>query len=406
MVPIGPLPWASRIDVRSSRDLVTWSRPRTLLRPSLAWHEEPGRGRAVGNPCLVRTEDGWRLYYSAGLVFLEDCGFCEPRYVGVAEGLTPVGPFRPLADPMLGPDPADRWTNQGAGAIKAVAVADGWVALQNGIYLDPATGHSGSAVLVLDSADGVSWSRSLEAPLLAPGAPEWMRSHVYAVDLGHSGGELVIYFNARNDWHWRRGRESIGRAVAGPFTQAPGSPGPRHASGRVAAASSHGRAWREPQRGACVTTPRPSAPNPSAREAVAPGAPARSARGQTAVEPEDPPGRGVADGHYLREPSLAGRRCPRGGASPGERVAAPAHVVRPAPCGQFRYAGRLVRLGVQLQDQGAVLLVVANQRVQRALRTWRPSRPPGRRPGGSSRVRPSRPASRACSRSAGSPSAR
>lgn len=227
MVPVGPLPWASRIDVRSSRDLVTWSRPRTLLRPSLDWHEEPGRGRAVGNPCLVRTEDGWRLYYSAGLVFLEDCGFCEPRYVGVAEGPTPVGPFRPLPDPILGPDPADRWTNQGAGAIKAVAVADGWVALQNGIYLDPATGHSGSALLVLDSPDGLSWSRSREAPLLAPGAPEWMRSHVYAVDLGHSGEELVLYFNARNDWHWRKGRESIGRAVAGPVTRAPASPRPR-----------------------------------------------------------------------------------------------------------------------------------------------------------------------------------
>lgn len=227
MLPIGPLPWASRIDLRSSRDLVTWTRPRTLLRPSLGWHEEPGRGRAVGNPCLVRTEDGWRLYYSAGLVFLEDCGFCEPRYVGVAEAPALAGPFVPHREPLLAPDPAGRWTNLGAGAVKVLAVTDGWVALQNGIYRDPATGHSGSAVLLRDSADGLVWSPARPAPVLAPGSPGWMRSHVYAVDVGLRGEELLLYFNARNGWHWRQGRESIGRAVAGPVAPAGGAHGPR-----------------------------------------------------------------------------------------------------------------------------------------------------------------------------------
>lgn len=214
MVPIGPVPWSSRIDVRSSRDLVTWSRPRTLLRPSLPWHEEPGRGRAVGNPCLVPTASGWRLYYSAGLVFLDDCGFCEPRYVGVAEAPTLDTELVPRPDPMLGPEPAGPWTNLGAGAIKVLGVTDGWVALQNGIYRDASTGHTGSAVLALESTDGLEWSPARDAPVLAPGAPEWMRSHVYAVDLGHRDGELLLYFNARNGWHWLQGRESIGRAVA------------------------------------------------------------------------------------------------------------------------------------------------------------------------------------------------
>lgn len=215
MVPIGPVPWASRIDVRSSSDLATWSPPRTVLRPSLPWHAEPGRGRAVGNPCLLRVDGGWRLYYSAGLVLLEDCGFCEPRHIGVAEAASPDGPFVPLGTPLLSPEPGDRWTNLGAGAVKVFAVRDGYVALQNGIYLDPETGHSGSAVLALESSDGLAWERSRAEPVLRPGGAPWMRSHVYAVDLHEHEGALYLYFNARSGWHWREGREAIGRAVAG-----------------------------------------------------------------------------------------------------------------------------------------------------------------------------------------------
>lgn len=214
MVPIGPVPWASRIDARTSLDLANWSRPGTLLRPTLPWHREPGRGKAVGNPCLVRADDRWRLYYSAGLVFLEDCGFCEPRSIGVAEGPTADGPFTPAERPMLTAGAGDPWTNLGAGAIKVFEVSDGWVALQNGIYLDPASGRSGSAVLALQSVDGLTWERARPEPVLRPGGADWMRSHVYAVDLGWSDGVFHLFFNARSGWHWREGREAIGRATA------------------------------------------------------------------------------------------------------------------------------------------------------------------------------------------------
>jgi hypothetical protein len=41
-----------------------------------------------------------------------------------------------------------------------------------------------------------------------------MRSHVYAVDLCRAGDTLHLYFNARDDWHWTRGREAIGLVTA------------------------------------------------------------------------------------------------------------------------------------------------------------------------------------------------
>ena len=220
MLPIVPLPWVSHVEVRSSPDLVRWSAPEVVLRPSLPWHHEPGRGSAVSNPCVVRAGGGFRLYYSAGLVFLPDCGFCEPRFIGLAEADSPLGPFRPSPEPLFGPTP-ERWCNAGAGSMKVVALEDGFAGFQNGIYLDEA-GRSGSAIRLLGSQDGRAFTPLREEPIIAP-STGWKRSHVYALDVRQVDGRWILFFNARNTWHWTRGREAIGRAdgVAGQYDAAP-----------------------------------------------------------------------------------------------------------------------------------------------------------------------------------------
>jgi hypothetical protein len=204
------VPWSSWIEVRTSEDLERWSAPRVLLRPSLPWHAR-GRSRAVGNPCLVAHGGGYRLYYSAGLVRLVDCGFDEPRHVGVADGPTPLGPFTPHAEPPLSPHADDPFANLGAGALKVFRAADGFLGLQNGIYRDVG-GASRSAVRLLGSSDGVCFT-VLGEPFVRP-TTGWRRSHVYAVDLCRVGDVLHLYFNARDDWHWTRGREAIGLVTA------------------------------------------------------------------------------------------------------------------------------------------------------------------------------------------------
>jgi hypothetical protein len=202
----------SRIEVRTSRDLRNWSAPQVVLTPQYGWEREGGRGfGTVGNPCVVAHGEGFRLYYSAGLVRLKDCGFDEPKYIGVATATQPTGPFEVRHKPVLGPDVKDPFSNLGAGAMKVLVLDDGFVGFQNGIYWNEAIGHSGSAIRTLRSDEGINWTLSGQRPIIEPGLG-WQRSHVYALDVRRTDTGWCLFYNARNGWRW--GREAIGRADA------------------------------------------------------------------------------------------------------------------------------------------------------------------------------------------------
>lgn len=215
-LPMTALPgrrrWSSSVAVSASADLASWSTPRTLLEPSLGWMRDDRLGESVSNPCVARDGDEWRLYFSASLAWIDDCGFCEPRNIGLAVGPSPTGPFEPEGSPVIEPAPGDL----AAGSIKALRMDDGWIGLQNRLYAD-AEGRSRSAIFALRSEDGRSWRPAMDAPLLAP-KPGWASSHVYACDcrFREADGLWYLYFNARDGWRIRDGRERIGRVVGKP----------------------------------------------------------------------------------------------------------------------------------------------------------------------------------------------
>ncbi len=217
-LPLTALPlhprWRSKICFQHSPDLERWSEAVALVEPDQDWTRDEGLGSSVSNPCLVRGPgDEWRLYYSASLSWIEDCGFCEPRYIALARGTAPEGPFVPEPRPVLDPAGDDTPGVLGAGSLKAIPLEDGWIGLQNKIYKD-AGGRSRSALFILRSEDGLSWVPARKEPLLAP-APGWTASHVYACDcrLRPSDGRWYLYFNSRDGWRISEGRERIGRIV-------------------------------------------------------------------------------------------------------------------------------------------------------------------------------------------------
>ncbi|MCE1196962.1 hypothetical protein LWX53_10760, partial [bacterium] len=220
-LPLTALPgrrrWRSEIVLSRSADLALWSPTETVARPDLPWMRDAELGASVSNPCLVRapgSAGGWRLYYSASLAWIPDCGFCEPRHLAAAESLSPSGPFephlRPISDPADDPLPGVL----GAGSIKVLHFDDGWAGLQNKIYRDPA-GRSRSAIFLLRSEDGLAWRPARDEPLLAPAGFGWTRSHVYACDcrFREADGLWYLYFNARDGWRISEGKERIGRIV-------------------------------------------------------------------------------------------------------------------------------------------------------------------------------------------------
>lgn len=216
LVALPGLRWRSWIERRCSTDLVRWSRPAIVLRPSLPWHRDARLGEAVGNPCVLRIDSRYALYYSAGLVRVPDCGFNEPRHIGVAHADALDGAWRPRPSPVLSPRADDTRANLAAGAIKVLRLDDGFVGLQNTIALDAATRRSRSAISLLVSDDGESWRYAHTAPIVAP-TTGWRGRFVYACDARRdTAGRWYLYFNARDRAPMLLGREAIGFVVADP----------------------------------------------------------------------------------------------------------------------------------------------------------------------------------------------
>jgi hypothetical protein len=207
------LPTRSVIMARGSADLYHWGPARKVLSAERSWEREVTR--TVSCPCIVRAGDTYRLYYSAGSVFLRDLGFCEPLYIGCAEADSLLGPYRKRPEPLLGPEQGHPYRNRGAGAIKVYRDADEdrWVGFNNGIYGDE-SGRSRSAISILTSEDGFGWHEPLPEPVIKP-THGWKEALVYQLSLvTRPNGEIWLYYNARDGW--RFGRERIGLEIGRP----------------------------------------------------------------------------------------------------------------------------------------------------------------------------------------------
>jgi hypothetical protein len=199
----------SHVAMRTSPDLEAWSEPVTLLEPDLPW--EGSISRNNGNPCLVKGDSGYMLYYSAAVVFFKDLGFCEPRHIGLATSGSINGPYEKRGEPIISPSPDDRYRNKGAGAIKVVRCDSRslYYGFNNGMYTDD-EGRTRSAILLLSSKDGIEWEQVYEEPIVGPSGDGWKRALVYQLDVKRVEEEAWLYYNARSGW--RFGRECIGLA--------------------------------------------------------------------------------------------------------------------------------------------------------------------------------------------------
>ncbi len=200
-------PLFGTIAISKSSDLIHWSNHKHILTPSLPWE---GRiARRVGNPCLIKINGRYRLYYSAGSVFLWDSMVPEPKFIGVAEADKITGPYIKRPRPILRPSKKHPFRNLGAGAIKVIHFNNAFVGFNNGIFEDR-NKRSRSAILLLHSEDGIHWADVFKKPIISP-TNGWKRAYVYQLDVKKIGFDYWLYYNARSGWV--NGAERIGLAI-------------------------------------------------------------------------------------------------------------------------------------------------------------------------------------------------
>lgn len=200
----------SVIVCRSSKDLKTWSADTVVLRPTVDWEREGGRA-VVRNACVVKLPDRtYRLYYASGYGWLDDCGYEEPLYNGVAFAKNITGPYEKHPEPIIGPNPCDPYRNIGAGGLKVYYEHSTglFVGFNNGIYRDE-EGRSRSAIHMLLSKDGMGWYSFPFNPILWP-EKGWKEALVYQLDIRRVADEIWLWYNCRDGW--KEGVERIGLA--------------------------------------------------------------------------------------------------------------------------------------------------------------------------------------------------
>lgn len=202
--------WRSKICLITSTDLKNWSEPRTII-DNTRDYMSGERGVSISNPFLAGENGKYRLYFSAGLTFIKDCGFSEPTYISYADSASLDGEFVPAEQPIISPDKNSKYLNLCSGCIKVYKLNDCYIALQNGIYKDGNKSHS--SIMLLKSSDGLNFEfvKIFLTPSVTQGKNKnWMKQYVYACNLVKYGDELRLYFNARNVSDNLRGREHIG----------------------------------------------------------------------------------------------------------------------------------------------------------------------------------------------------
>ncbi len=202
------LKWKSEIYCTESVNLKNWCKPYPVITKSRDYHED-NRGIAISNPFLLKLNENYRLYYSCGQTFIEDCGFSEPTHISFAESKLINKDYISLEKPIISPDENSVYFNLCSGCLKVYKLKDCYIGLQNGIYKEGNKSHS--AIMLLKSYDGINFD--FVKPFLVPqkcGNNNWMAQYVYACCLTRHENKLRLYFNARNVSNNLFGRESIG----------------------------------------------------------------------------------------------------------------------------------------------------------------------------------------------------
>ncbi|MCR5761238.1 MAG: hypothetical protein K6F82_04520 [Sphaerochaetaceae bacterium] len=185
----------SRIEMRTSTDLLTWSKPRLLLKAS----DVPYAGNyltkpGISRPQLLKFGDTYRLYFGASHLTLPDTGQKASRYFGFAVAKDIKGPFIVTRQtPLIEAAPDSRWKNLGCGSVRLVETDQGLYAVECGIFWNEEKKKTGAAMILLKSEDGLVFEQCRKDPILVPSERGWASSYIMGCDMRYEASEKCWY---------------------------------------------------------------------------------------------------------------------------------------------------------------------------------------------------------------------
>ncbi|MDD3904442.1 MAG: hypothetical protein WC136_07045 [Sphaerochaeta sp.] len=206
---------SSRFEICSSSDLILFSEPKILLdSKDVPFAYEGLEKPRISRPQLFKDKDGYRLYFGASHVLLEDTKQKATRYFALAMSPTLEGPYA-LAnegEPLLSPLADDPYRNMACGSIKVVQASDGYVGFECAMCWDKKQARTTSILLQLETKDGTTWNPSFRSELLTTPKRGWASRYVVSCDIHYKREEQCwyCYYSANSKQSFFPVRESIG----------------------------------------------------------------------------------------------------------------------------------------------------------------------------------------------------
>ncbi len=204
----------SHIEMRSSNDLTVWSEPRVLLHADqVASAADYRKTPTLSHPQILAVDGGYRMYVGSSKVGKKPQ---STRYICTAFSKTIDGLYQSEGEfPLLEAVPNDPWRNLGTGRLSVYKGEQGYAALQTARYWDSQRKKHSSAIVLLQSNDGLQWDRVQGNPILVPTERGWASEHIISCDARYKQDEecWYCYFSATGDGRAPFVRESIGLLI-------------------------------------------------------------------------------------------------------------------------------------------------------------------------------------------------
>ena len=200
----------------NSTDLVTWSKPKTLITSdNVSYAVDYLNTPRISRPQLVKVGRHYRLYFGASHLILPDSKQKVSRYLTYAESDTIDGLYKCNQDkPLLQPSGDDEYCNLGVGSFRLLAVKDGFVAFNCPATWNAKRNRSETNLFLMYSEDGLTWKRE-KKPILTPAEQGWANRYIMGCDVHYKTQEdcWYCYFCANGDNKKYIRKEAIGLLI-------------------------------------------------------------------------------------------------------------------------------------------------------------------------------------------------